>query len=96
MRLNSGAHTWIKPRWVAPAASLAAPTVALPLALRQPLHDRSLGKKLRWNRLQKPEHETAKKEWDSMVGINGIQWDSMGFNGIHDVSTEIGLANRLC
>ena len=37
MRLNSGAHTWIKPRWVAPAASLAAPTVALPLALRQPL-----------------------------------------------------------
>ena len=58
--------------------------------------DRSLGKKLRWNRLQKPQHETAKKEWDSMVGINGIQWDSMGFSGIHDVSTEIGLASRLC
>ena len=57
---------------------------------------RSLGKKLRWNRLQKPQHETAKQIWDSMVGIHGIQWDSMGFNGIHDVSAEIGLASRLC
>ena len=43
--------------------------------------------------MQKPEDETAKKEWDSMVGINGIQWDSMGFDGIRDASTEIGLAN---
>ena len=53
--------------------------------------DRSSGKKLRWSRLQNPGDKAAKNDWDSMVGINGIQWDSMGFNGIHDVSTEFGL-----
>ena len=72
--------------------------LGLPLRLclgtwRHGYDDTSLGKKLRGNRLQKPEDETAKKEWDSMVGINGIQWDSMGFDGIRDASTEIGLAN---
>ena len=41
--------------------------------------------------MQNAEDKAAKSDWDSMVEINGIQWDSMGFNGIHDVSTEIGL-----
>ena len=62
-----------------------------PLWRRHGYEDRSSGKKLRWSRLQNPEDKAAKNDWDSMVGINGIQWDSMGFNGIHDVSTEIGL-----
>ena len=41
--------------------------------------------------LVEEKQEAAAHEWDSVRGINGIQWDSMGFDGIqdqHDANTE--------